>query len=66
MIQIERRYDYIRKEEIVKKGFIKRLFCKHEWIDDVLSEGLYVLSGSRHIVYCKRCGKIKGFYWEEY
>ncbi|MDM0528454.1 hypothetical protein QTH49_13415 [Clostridium perfringens] len=66
MIQIERRYDYVRKESISNKGFIKRFVCKHKWIDDILSEDLFVLSGRKHIVYCKGCGKIKGYYWEEY
>lgn len=65
-MDIERRYDYISKEKITKKNFIKKLTCKHRWVDDLLSEGFYALNGRRHIVYCKNCGKIKGYYWEEY
>ncbi|MBI6005923.1 hypothetical protein H8J86_08145 [Clostridium perfringens] len=65
-MNIERRYGYISKEKIKKKNFIKRFVCKHNWVDDLLSEGFYALNGRRHIVYCKNCGKVKGYYWEEY
>lgn len=69
MREIKRTYKYVSKSKLPKKKFIlKRLFCKHKLVDNILSSeiGLCRISGEDHIVYCEKCGDIKGYYSREY
>lgn len=67
-MEIKRAYNYISKSKIPKKSVLKRMFCKHELIDNILSSesGLCRINGEDHIVYCEKCGYIKGCYSREY
>ncbi|MCR3759190.1 hypothetical protein KYB31_09330 [Clostridium felsineum] len=67
-MNIERRYKCISKSKLTKKNFITRILCKHELVDDILTsdEGFSWLGGDTHIVHCKKCGFIKGYYTKQY
>lgn len=68
-MEIKRTYNYIAKSELPKKKFFfKRLVCKHSLVDNILcsESGLCRISGEDHVVYCEKCGYIKGYYSKEY
>lgn len=67
-MNIKRNYNYISKNRLPKKTVLKRLFCKHELVDNILSSenGMCRINGEDHIVYCEKCGYIKGCYSKEY
>lgn len=48
-------------KEIKEKSFIKKLFCKHNFIsgENCSPHGLVCISGEAIITVCKECGKIK-------
>ena len=68
-MKIKRTYDYISKDKLPKKQSLwKRFTCKHELVDNILTGemGFCRISGEEHIVYCEKCGHIKGYYSKEY
>lgn len=68
-MKINRRYNYIAKNELPKKlNIIKRFMCKHELVDDILCSetGLTRISGEDHIVYCEKCGHIEGHWSKDF
>lgn len=68
MVKIERRYNYVSKSEMPKANIFKRLMCKHEYVDDIRCDelGMTRISGEDHVVYCAKCGHIKGYWSKEY
>lgn len=68
-MDIKRNYKCISKNNLPKrKSFLKRFKCKHELVDNILvgESGLTRINGEDHIVYCGKCGFIKGYYSKEY
>lgn len=68
-MDIRRTYNYISKNKLPnRKNMFKRLFCEHDLVDNILTSenGLQRISGEDHIVYCEKCGYIKGCYSREY
>ncbi|HBJ1646055.1 hypothetical protein EXM65_10420 [Clostridium botulinum] len=54
--------------EINQKSFIKKLFCKHEFIEGehCSSIGLTRINGQDILIVCKHCGKVRKSYSIEY
>ncbi len=68
-MNIKRTYKYVSENELPKKQcLIKRIICKHELVDNILTSesGLCRINGEDHIVYCEKCGHIEGCYSKEY
>lgn len=66
---IRRTYKYISKGELPKqKNIFKRMLCEHDLVDNILcsKSGLTRINGEDHIVYCEKCGFVKGCYSREY
>lgn len=68
-MNIRRTYKYISKNKLPNKKFIlARIFCEHDLVDNILTSenGFQRISGEDHIVYCEKCGYIKGCYSNEF
>lgn len=68
-MKIDRRYGFMSKEGLPKEpNIFKRLLCKHDLVDDIICSemGFTRISGEDHIIYCKKCGHIKGYWSKDY